>query len=154
MVCFILQLVSWLFSLLSPSSLHRGLMALSPPSPSPQSSHAGPVLCLTRLAGRPFSPAASADMSVIVSMEMCFTLYFSFFLVSRRGRMHIPPEYLPALVHLKMRVSVQIVSESVMGREELTTLHITQVSVVQANMSRIACYGSHRQADLTDRKLT
>lgn len=30
MVCFILQLVSWLFSLLSPSSLHRGLMALSP----------------------------------------------------------------------------------------------------------------------------
>lgn len=45
-------------------------------------------------------------------------------------------------------------SVSVMGREELTTLHITQVSVVQANMSRIPCYGSHRQTDLPDRKLT
>lgn len=61
--------VSWLFS----------------PSPSPQSSHAGSVLCLTRLAGRPFSPAASADVSVTASMEMRFTFYFSFSLLTEEG---------------------------------------------------------------------
>jgi len=49
---------------------------------------------------------------------------------------------------------MQTVSESVMGREKSTTLHIPQVSVVQANMCRIPCYGSHRPADLPDRQLT
>lgn len=64
--------VSWLFS----------------PSPSPQSSHAGSVLCLTRLAGWPFSPAASADLSVTVSMEMCIQS-LNLLLASQRERMHI-----------------------------------------------------------------
>ncbi len=84
--------VSWLFS----------------PSPSPQSSHAGSVLCLTRLVGRPFSPAASADVSVTVSME-CVSLFISPSGFSQRKDAHSP--CIPScLVHLKMRVSVQTVS--------------------------------------------
>lgn len=99
-----------------------------------------------------FSSCISRRVSHCVYGNMFCTLFL--LLASHRGRMHILPAYLPVLVHLKMRVSVQTVSESVMDREELTTLHITQVSVVQAIMSRIPCYGSHRQADLPDRKLT
>lgn len=147
---FILQLVSWLFPLFSCSSLHTGLMAVFPLSFTPVISCW--VCALSDKTGRTalFSSCISRHVSHCVYGNVFHSLLL--LLASQGGRMHILPAYLPVLVHLKMRVSVQTVSESVMDREELTTLHITQVSVVQANMSRIPCYGSHRQADPPDRK--
>lgn len=135
------------------SSVHRGLMALFP-SPSPQSSHAGSLCFVWHVwqDGLLFTDCISRR---VTHRQIYGNVFCSLFLLdSYRGGLHIPNACHSFLVYLNMRVSVQAVSESVMDREELTTLHITQVYVVQANMSRIPSYGSHRQADLPDRKLT
>ncbi len=111
---FILQLVSWLFPSFSRSSLHRGLMAVFPLSFTPVISC---WLCaLSDKTGRTalFSGCISRRVSHCVYANVFRSLFL--LLTSHRGRMHILPAYLPVLVHLKMRVSVQTVSESVMDR--------------------------------------